>query len=179
VRHAALLFAVGALLGAGFAACSHTYRIPSSSMEPTIHCGRPKPGCLGAADDRVEIASVTPRALKRGEIVLFRVPRVAAAAACGEAGKYAKRLIGLPGETVAEQNGVIFIDGRRLREPYLRRARRDHQYGTWKVRPAHYFFLGDNRSESCDSRRFGAVPARNVLGLVTTIVRRGRRIRLR
>jgi signal peptidase I len=132
-----------------------------------------------AADDRIEIAPVSPHALKRGEIVLFRPPRVAAAAACGEAGKYAKRLIGLPGETVAEQNGVIFVDGRRLREPYLRPARRDHQYGTWKVPPAHYFFLGDNRSESCDSRRFGSVPARNVLGLVTTIIRNGRRIPLR
>ena len=72
---------------------------------------------------------------------------------------FVKRLIGLPGERVSERDGVVYVDGRRLGEPYLDPASRDHQTGSWPtIPPGHYFFMGDNRAHSCDSRTWGAVP---------------------
>jgi len=152
---------------------TRTYSIPSSAMEPTLNCAKPAAGCLGTADDRVV---VRPGQLpKRGDIVVFRAPRTAAEK-CGEGGTFVKRLIGLPGETVHEErHGFIDIDGKRLHEPYLTPTRRAADvmfFGkTWYVPAGHYFMLGDNRAESCDSRVWGSVPAADVIGPVTKIIR--------
>src|SRR4029078_11321946 len=83
---------------------------------------------------------------------------------CRVAGKFVKRVIGLPGDTVRERDGVVCVDGRRSRERYLAAGHRDHESGSWHVPPGSYFLLGDNRAESCDSRTFGAVPKRNIVG---------------
>ena len=54
-----------------------------------------------------------------------------------------KRLIGLPGETWEERDGYVFIDGRRLDEPYVRPERRDTEtHGPVTIPPGHYFFMG-------------------------------------
>jgi signal peptidase I len=146
-------------------------------MEPTIHCAKPLSGCLGTADDRIVVQP--GGRLRRESIVVFRTtPR--AAAKCGEGGVLVKRLIGLPGETVHEErNGFIDIDGKRLKESYVSRARRRADVyfvgKTWHVPAGHYFLIGDNRSESCDSRVFGSVPARNIIGPVTKILHEGRK----
>jgi signal peptidase I len=171
-----VVFLAGALLGLGIAGCAHTYRIPSSAMEPTIHCGKPGIGCEGDADDHIATQSVRSGTLKRGQIVIFEAPKPAAEEACGATGKFVKRVIGLPGERVSERNGFVYVDDRRLSEPYLKPARRDHQNGAWVVPEGHYFLMGDNRRLSCDSRRFGSVPFGSVLGRVTTIIRDGRSI---
>jgi signal peptidase I len=143
------------------------YRIPSSSMEPTLHCAKPGPECLGSFNDRI-IANRLAYDFgspKRGQIVVFRT--TPAAAVCGQGGgdsTFVKRLIGLPGDTVSERNGFIFINGKPLAEPYLDPAFRDHETGRWRVAPGHYFFLGDDRAFSCDSRKWGAVPRSNLVG---------------
>jgi signal peptidase I len=144
------------------------YRIPSSSMEPTLHCARPGQGCEARLSDRVLANRFIYhfRSPHRGEIIVFNTPTAAAEAACNASGTFVKRLIGLPGETVKEKNGFIFINGRKLDEPYIQSARRDHQSGTWFVPKGHYFFMGDNRRESCDSRRWGSVPRKNIIGEV-------------
>ena len=95
---------------------------------------------------------------------------------CGEGGVFVKRIIGLPGESVHEDSkGFIDIDGKRLAEPYVsapsRLADSAHFGGTWQVAKRGYFVLGDNRSESCDSRTWGSVPSRNIIGPVTRIMR--------
>ena len=80
--------------------------------------------------------------------------------------KFVKRVIGLPGETVRERKGIVSVDGRQLSEPYVAPGHRGGESGTWHVPAGSYFLLGDNRAESCDSRAFGAVPKRDILGRV-------------
>jgi signal peptidase I len=144
------------------------YRIPSSSMEPTLHCARPGPGCEARLSDRVLANRFIYhfRSPHRGEIIVFNTPKKAAQAACNASGTFVKRLIGLPGDKVSERNGTLFINGKKLDEPYIKPGRRDHQTGNWAVPAGHYFFMGDNRQESCDSRRWGSVPRKNIIGEV-------------
>src|SRR3954454_2666638 len=144
------------------------YRIPSSSMEPTLHCARPGAGCESRLSDRVLANRFIYhfRNPRRGEIIVFNTPTAAAEAACNASGTFVKRLIGLPGETVNERNGFIYIDGKKLNEPYIQRSRRDHRSGTWKVPADHYFFMGDNRIQSCDSRAWGSVARGALIGEV-------------
>jgi len=145
------------------------YRIPSSSMEPTLHCARPALGCEARFSDRV-LANrfiFRFRSPKRGEIIVFKTPPEAAIR-CGSGGTFVKRLIGLPGDRVSERDGYVYINGARLDEPYLKADRRDHEAPrTWpRVAPGHYFFMGDNRRQSCDSRMWGTVPRANLIGEV-------------
>jgi signal peptidase I len=143
------------------------YRIPSSSMEPTLHCARPGQGCEAGRSDRVLANRMVYhlREPRRGDVVVFETP-AEAWQVCGAGGTFVKRLVGLPGETVSERNGMIYIDDRRLDEPYVQPTRRDDESGRWEVEPDHYFFMGDNRRNSCDSRRWGAVPRENLIGTV-------------
>ena len=145
------------------------YRIPSSSMEPTLHCARPAPGCEARFSDRVLANRFIYRFRdpKRGEIIVFETPPQARVR-CGAGGTFVKRLIGLPGELVSERDGYVYINGRRLDEPYLQPGRRDHEPPrTWpRIAAGHYFFMGDNRSQSCYSRVWGSVPRANLIGEV-------------
>jgi signal peptidase I len=144
------------------------YRIPSSSMEPTLHCARPDPGCLAGHSDRVLAAPIVYRfrSPERADVVVFNAP-AAAAQDCQEGGTYVKRIIGLPGEVVSERNGFVFIDGKRLDEPYVKPRDRDSLTHTWpRVPEGSYFVLGDNRANSCDSRTFGPVPRSSLKGPV-------------
>src|SRR5689334_13879077 len=70
------------------------YRIPTASMEPTLHCAAPGPGCLGDSSDRVIAASVVyeMRSPARGDIVVFKAP-AAAKKDCAEGGTFVKRII--------------------------------------------------------------------------------------
>ena len=126
-----------------------TYRIgviPSRSMEPTL-----KPG----DQYLINIRAYRHRLPKRGDIVVFRTPD----------GEYlVKRVIGLPGETVTIVRGQVYINGRPLREPYLK----ERPIVEWpfqiRVPEGTVFVLGDNRNYSDDSRDFGPVPVETILG---------------
>jgi signal peptidase I len=144
------------------------YRIPSASMEPTLHCARPARGCRAHFSDRVLAAPIVYRfrAPKRGELVVFETPK-AAASQCAGGGTFVKRIIGLPGEVVSERDGVAYVDGRRLDEPYVERGERDTRTQAWpRVPSGQYFVMGDNRIDSCDSREWGTVPRKNLKGPV-------------
>jgi signal peptidase I len=95
----------------------HVYRVPSSSMEPTLHCARPNFGCEGKEADRIFAVPYGDEEPKRGDIVVFLTPPKAAAQ-CGAAGLFIKRVIGLPGESWRERSGEIEIDGTAIREPW-------------------------------------------------------------
>jgi signal peptidase I len=153
------------------------YRIPSSSMEPTLHCARPASGCLSRFSDRVLANRLIYhfRDPHRGEIIVFKVPDLARER-CGAGGVFVKRIIGLPGETWEERHGDIYINGKKLNEPYVKPDRRDTQTLTLRDIPPrntytripkdYYLMMGDNRSSSCDSRRWGLVPRKNLIGEV-------------
>jgi signal peptidase I len=147
------------------------YRIPSSSMEPTLHCARPAQGCEAHFSDRVLACRICYDigGPKRGDIVVFNTPPKAQIA-CGSGGVFVKRLIGLPGETIHEDaQAHIFINGNALNEPYIkpdRLAGDQHRNQTWKVPAGEYFMMGDNRGGSCDSRVWGPVPRHDLIGKV-------------
>jgi signal peptidase I len=157
------------------------YRIPSSSMETTLHCARPAQGCLASTSDRVLVNRLAYdfRSPQRGQIVVFTAPaRASVACNLGDGGEtFVKRLIGLPGETVREDHsGFIWIRRpgstawTKLTEPFLsaksRLADGKHFGKTWHVPPGRYFMLGDNRGDSCDSRAWGSVPRSSLIGPV-------------
>ncbi len=119
--------------------------------------------------------SESGKAVKRGDIVAFNTPP-RAESECGEGGIFLKRIVGLPGETVSEDgHGFILVDGKRLDEPYISSASRALDTAFlgrhWKVPAGDYFVLGDNRSESCDSRLWGGVPRHDIIGPVVKIER--------
>jgi signal peptidase I len=146
------------------------YRVPSSSMEPTLDCARnaSDSGCTASFNDRVLAAKVVYRFRnpERGEIAVFHAP-AAAKRDCGEGGVYLKRVIGLPGDVVSERDGIVYIDGKRLSEPYIVADERDTITKTWpRLGSNQYFMLGDNRSDSCDSRTWGPVARSAFIGPV-------------
>src|SRR6476620_7300378 len=141
------------------------YRIPSASMEPTLSCARPGSSCEARFSDRVLACRICLdfSSPSRNDIVVFHAP-VEAVQKCREGGTFVKRLIGLPGDTVSERDGHVFVNGRRLDDSYV--EYRDTQTGTWHVPKGDYFFMGDNRSNSCDSRQWGSVPRGSLIGTV-------------
>jgi signal peptidase I len=112
---------------------------------------------------------------KRGEIVVFKTPpRAQVACNSGTSGAggetFVKRLIGLPGDRWREQDGYIYINGEKLKEPYIEPSRRDGDTFPETIVPkGNYIMLGDNRSSSCDSRRWGPVPRGNLIGPVFAV----------
>jgi signal peptidase I len=147
------------------------YRIPSSSMEPTLLCARPAPGCTARFSDRVLADRLIYhfRNPRRGEIIVFKTPARAREVCEGSSGSsvFVKRLIGLPGETISEKRGYVYINGKKLIENYIQPVRRDlRNYKAKRIPNGMYFFMGDNRASSCDSRDWGPVPRANLIGKV-------------
>jgi signal peptidase I len=158
------------------------YRIPSSSMEPTLHCARPGLDCEARWSDRV-LANRFIYHFKdpaRKDIVVFHTPQLAREQ-CGAGGTFVKRIIGLPGEVVSVLgNGTVEIDGKKLDESsYIKRDRLGGTTGQWDVPQGHVFVMGDNRSQSCDSRVWGALDEDDLIGKVFAVYWPPSRIGLR
>lgn len=98
------------------------------------------------------------RAPARGDIIAFRHGDPGA-----DPATYIKRVIGLPGDLVLISAGVVFVNGKRLREPYVQfRDRRS--FSVVRVPAGSLYVLGDNRVDSEDSRLFGCIPESSVIG---------------
>jgi signal peptidase I len=152
---AVVVCAVVLLALVGGIALVRVYRIPSLSMMPAVESG-----------DRVAVIRFAgPVQPDRGDVVAFRTPR-RASALCGQGGVFLQRIVGLPGERVVSRRGRLFVDGSRLRERYVAAGRRGDVSGSWRVPRGAYLVLGDNRTQSCDSRVFGPVPEGNLIGQV-------------
>jgi signal peptidase I len=102
----------------------------------------------------------------RGDVVVFRSPY-------NQKEYFIKRIIGLPGEKVEIKEGQIYINNQEqsqgfiLKEDYLAGVRtfaEDKQYKEIQLSDEEYFVLGDNRNYSLDSRTFGAVPDKSIIG---------------
>lgn len=150
------------------------YYIPSASMVPQLR-----------VNDRVVVSRLSYDLHRphRGDIVVFPAPpgeaplpphrnlvsRVAHDAGSGlglstDQTVLIKRVVGLPGETVQGQGGRVYIDGRMLIEPYLPEATRTSTFGPERIPPGMVWVMGDNREDSSDSRVFGAIPERTIVG---------------
>lgn len=121
-------------------------KIPSGSMEPTLNVG-----------DRLFVTRVyEPQHLKEGDIVVFYSQ---------ELGKVLiKRLIGLPGDTVKIVAGNVYVNGKEIDQSYVKYPMSTYQ--EFKVPEGEYFFLGDNRANSYDSRfwKNPYIPAKDIMG---------------
>jgi signal peptidase I len=127
----------------GFAASHRLVLVPSGSMAPAILPG-----------DRL-LLELNGEAPKRGEIWTIAGPN----------GMLIKRVVGLPGETVAIVGGKVLIDGEPLEEPYLAAPMaQDLTMDAVKLGPGDYWLMGDTRGASLDSRAWGPVPRDRLLG---------------
>lgn len=130
-----------------------TFWIPSKSMEDTL-----------AVRDRVLVDKVSLRFrdAHRGDIVVFRRPEGVG----GDPGidDLIKRVVALPGETVEFADGRVVVDGRPLDEPYLEPGTQTQGDGRVVVPVGRLWVMGDNRSNSLDSRVFGPVDEDAVVG---------------
>ena len=97
--------------------------------------------------------------ISRGDIVVFWYPE-------DPEKSFVKRVVGLPGETVEISNGVVYVDGMALEEPYLKKSGLDKTSDVerTKVKDHYYFVMGDNREHSSDSRSWGLVPQKYIYG---------------
>ena len=83
--------------------------------------------------------------------------------------RYVKRLIGLPGEKLEIRNGDVYINDQFLHEPQVKNN--DYSdFGPIKIPEKHYFFMGDNRPRSSDSRVWGLVPEEKILGKAWAVI---------
>jgi signal peptidase I len=96
--------------------------------------------------------------IHRGDVVVFRYPLDAKKS-------FIKRIVGLPGETVQIWQGLVYVNGNWLPEPYVPSQYADvSDFGPIQVPNGNYFVLGDRRSNSSDSRVFGTVATRSIEG---------------
>ena len=96
--------------------------------------------------------------IHRGDIIVFRYP-------LDPAESFIKRVIGLPGDWVSLRDGQVYVNGRRLKEPYVMPAYLDEEtYSPVHVAPGHYYVLGDHRDFSSDSRTWGTVARKYIYG---------------
>ena len=130
-----------------------SFWVPSGSMLPTIQL-----------NDRVWVTKFSYKIgePERGDVVVFRPPAEAHAAANEK--YFIKRLIGLPGETVEFKDNRLYIDGELVEEDYLGDDVYTDNLGPFKVGEDCYFFCGDNRTGSYDSRAWGDVERDNLVG---------------
>ena len=132
-----IVFAIAIALFINFCVIINVY-IPTGSMENTIMAG-----------DRVIALRLSYLfgSPERGDIAIFKYPD----APEGETVLYAKRVIGLPGDTVEVKDGEVYINGEVLEEDYIRETTLG-DYGPYEVPEGCYFMMGDNRNDSLDSR---------------------------
>jgi signal peptidase I len=156
VLAAALLLAVGVRTYV-----AQMFFIPSGSMQPTLQIG-----------ERIVVDKLSYHlhGVHRGDIVVFRRPPLEQA----DYSDLVKRVIGLPGETISSVHGRVFINGKPLDEPWLPQPlpvtspsplpdgfSLNHPY---TIPAGEYFVMGDNRTDSEDSRYFGPIAGNLIVG---------------
>jgi signal peptidase I len=161
VEWLAVLIVAGVLALGVRSYVAQMFYIPSGSMLPTLQVG-----------DRIVVDKLSYRlhGVDRGDVVVFRKPPL-------EQADYAdlvKRVVGLPGDTLSSVGGRLYVNGRALSEPWLPRplpltSPSPLPEGFSLNRPytvpaGEYFVMGDNRTDSEDSRYFGPIPQSLIVG---------------
>ena len=157
-------------------AAEEALEVLGASMEPTLHCARPALGCKSERPDQVLFRD--EETLERREIVGFTVG-AKARRLCGAGGRYVKRVVAKAGDEVSFRSGAVYVNGVRLRERYANGPTDPGEAGTEVHVPVdHVFVMGDNRAQSCDSRVWGPLAVRRIIGVAFAIERGSRRITL-
>ena len=164
----AVSLALALLLASGIRTFAfQAFSIPSTSMVPTLDVG-----------DRILVlkAFFNWNQLRQGDIVVFtHPPRDHCGGPAGT--DLVKRVVALPGQTIYSAGGILYIDGRRLGEPYLP----PHDppgppipdatsQDPFHVPPGEFYVLGDNRAISCDSRFWGPIKGSSIIGRVVMLL---------
>ncbi len=155
------------------------YKIPSSSMEPTLDVGQ------RVLVNRVGMHFGEP---KIGEIMVFHPPKDAEQQVCGPAPhmvtpggaacdspepqedngvNFIKRVVAGPGDTLYIKEGHAYVNGKREKDSYIRSCGSSSECNfptPIKIPAGHWFMMGDNRGESDDSRFWGPVPTSWIIG---------------
>jgi signal peptidase I len=152
------------------------FRIPSESMEPTLDIGQ-----------RVLVNRLTTHFSNphRGDIVVFKPPKGADTNMCGipsepddghpcqketpqrSNSNFIKRVVAVPGDRIKVIAGRVYLDGKEQKEPYIRKDATCPICNLPKeitIPPGHFFMMGDNRGQSADSREWGPVPKKWIIG---------------
>ena len=96
--------------------------------------------------------------VRRGDVVVFWYPK-------DHSKSFIKRVLGVPGDEVEIRNGIVYVNGARMSEPYLKREFQDYKsFGKAIVPLGQYFVLGDHRNSSNDSRSWGFVAQNLIYG---------------
>jgi signal peptidase I len=134
---------IGAVIAFGVRTCVvSAARVPSASMYPTIPATSPTNFSYIAVNKlATELGQI-----HRGEVVVFHYPDDPSLL-------YVKRVVGMPGDTIKVTENAVYIDGKKLNEQNPDIAKSNGaEVGTFHVPAGHYFMLGDNRTNSEDSR---------------------------
>ena len=127
------------------------FYIPSGSMEHTLEIR-----------DRVLVNKLSYRLhdVHRGDIVVFERPPDEQ----GDIKDLIKRVVALPNETVEGRDGAVFVDGKPLSEPYLSEGTVTAPFPSFRVPDDQVWVMGDNRSNSKDSRVFKGISENRIIG---------------
>lgn len=126
-------------------------RVDNISMKPTL---RPGEFIL------VNKLAYRMGEVRRGDIIVFHYPQ-------NPNDDYIKRVIGLPGDQIAIQDGAVLVNNQSIKESYI--SGPPSYSGEWLVSEGSLFVLGDNRNQSSDSHSWGFVPIENVVGKALVI----------
>jgi signal peptidase I len=158
------------------------FKIPTGSMWPTFRGDTNKADGTMIDGDRIVIEKFAYWFSKpqRGDIIVFKTANLPSIPLPLQQGYYLKRIIGVPGDVLSIQNGHLYNNGKVLSQPpilakldfptpiappdYLQSPTNDY-----KVPDGCYFVIGDNTTNSYDSRYFGAMPQKSIIGKVSKI----------
>lgn len=143
--------ALAAILFLGINAVSARVRVDGFSMIPTLEDGE----FVLVSKLNYQFGDV-----QRGDIIVFHYP-------VDPNQELIKRVIGLPGDRINVQNGVVSVNGQALNEPYIAAA--PAYSGEWLVPDGNLFVLGDNRNDSSDSHSWNYLPLDQVVGKAVVI----------
>jgi signal peptidase I len=161
----AVVAVIAAVLLRSFVVAS--YYIPSASMEPTLH------GCSGCNNDHILVDKLSYKlhSVHRGDVIVFDRPATADSVTNEKV--LIKRVVGLPGDVLTDRDGIVYLNGQALAEPYVNPACKGTQSFPSEpvtVPKGDIYVMGDNRCDSLDSRSFGAVPESLIVGRAFIII---------